>query len=75
MNGAQRRQRQADIQAEFAEDMAQRPAFPPTPVPADTDPAYCSANMRGHRHDFSMKGNDGKRRCWHCCAKKPEPTA
>lgn len=69
MNGAERRARQVEIAAEFEHDMNERPNIPPT-----VRVKCCPANL-GFDHDYSMKGVDGKKRCWFCCALKPEVTS
>lgn len=75
MNGAERREYQARLEADWNAQMNERMNEAPRRVPAPGDPDYCGPNMRGHRHDFSMKGNDGIRRCFYCCGKKPAVTA
>jgi hypothetical protein len=68
-SGADRRARQAETEAEFIADQNARPNLPPTPVEK-----CCPANL-GKAHDYTMKGVDGKRRCWFCCALPPAVTA
>lgn len=70
MNAAERREYQRQLEADWNRQQEQRMHETAPVMPKPGDVAYCAPNMRGHRHDFSMKGNDGIRRCWHCCAKK-----
>ena len=68
MSGAERRARQAEMEAEFLADQNERPNITPK-----SDRKCCPSNL-GRAHDFTMKGVDGKRRCWFC-AKLPEATS
>lgn len=68
MTGQERRARQAEIEREFAEDMAARPNVATYRPPPSTDsPDYCTVSRSG-RHACWTSKKDQKRRCYHCCA-------
>lgn len=46
---------------------AERPNEPPQEIPRAQ---RCPVAIDGV-HDFTMKGGDGIRRCWYCCASRP----
>lgn len=73
MSGADRRAQQAQLEREWTATANARPNISPRAIPAEGSADYCGPNMRGHRHDFSMKHRDGSRSCWFCC--KPKPSA
>jgi len=61
-----RRRQEAELQAQI--EMANaRPNEPPPPIAPTAD--RCAVNGV---HDYTMKGNDGRRRCWYCARVKPE---
>lgn len=46
---------------------AERPNEPPREIP---QASRCAVAIDGV-HDFTMKGGDGIKRCWYCCARRP----
>jgi hypothetical protein len=62
-----RRQQAADL-ADDVRASNQRPNVPP---PRANDALRCPATFGPC--DYTMKGNDGIRRCWYCGRRKPAP--
>ena len=65
-----RAERRAAQEAELAAQVRmshERPNEPPDQVPAD---AQCPGAL-GQRCDFTMRGIDGRMRCWTCARRKP----
>jgi len=64
---SERREQQAQMAIEHAEDQQARPNIAPAPL---TDDERCPAAL-GRKHNYTMRGPDGIYRCWTCCRRKP----
>lgn len=62
MNKAERRQYQAELEA----DAAANPRAEAEQPRALSTVARCPAAL-GRNHSFTMRGPDGLYRCWYCC--------
>jgi hypothetical protein len=69
MTKAERRQYQADLEADAANAGAERVAAETRRQVSTTQ--RCPAAL-GRNHSFTMRGSDGVYRCWYCCKTRAE---
>ena len=68
MGRQDRERQQQQMEADWRQQQRERQEVAPKKIPLQDQ---CPARFGG-AHDYSMKGTDGKRRCWYCVKERPE---